>query len=140
VLDHRTFATRQAYDAALHDVLHKERIGLVALAGFMRVLGPEFTDRWTGRVINIHPSLLPAYKGLHTHERALADGATEHGCSVHFVNERLDDGALIAQARVPVLPGDTAEILAARVLREEHRIYPQALAQVARGLQENRST
>lgn len=140
VLDHRDFASREAFDAALDETLERARIDLVALAGFMRVLTPGFTAKWQGRLLNIHPSLLPAYKGLHTHERALADGVGEHGCSVHWVNEDLDGGRVILQARVPVLPGDTPDTLAARVLKEEHRLYPQALAQVARGLQPKKST
>jgi phosphoribosylglycinamide formyltransferase-1 len=98
----------------------------------MRILGPDFVERWRGRLLNIHPSLLPAYKGFHTHERALADGAREHGCTVHLVTPELDDGPILAQARVPVAPGDDAETLAARVLAEEHRLYPAALADLAR--------
>ena len=100
----------------------------MALAGFMRVLTAGFIAGWDGRLINIHPSLLPAYKGLHTHERAIADGAKVHGCSVHLVTPELDGGPVLLQAEVPVLPEDTADVLAARVLTEEHRIYPQALA------------
>jgi formyltetrahydrofolate-dependent phosphoribosylglycinamide formyltransferase len=134
VIDHQSYSSRTAFDEALDHSLHAARIDLVALAGFMRVLSPEFTAKWAGRLLNIHPSLLPLYKGLHTHERALADAAAEHGCTVHFVNEELDGGHIIAQARVPVLPGDTPGSLAARVLQEEHRIYPMALAQVARSL------
>ena len=106
---------------------------LVCLAGFMRILSPGFVARWRGRILNIHPSLLPRHKGLHTHEQALADGVAEHGCTVHFVTPGMDEGPPILQARVPVLPDDTAEALAARVLAEEHRIYPLALAMVARG-------
>jgi phosphoribosylglycinamide formyltransferase-1 len=97
-------------------------------------LSPPFVESWRGRLINIHPSLLPALRGLNTHERALAAGMSEHGCTVHFVDAELDAGPVIAQARVPVLPGDTAETLAARVLAEEHKLYPQALARVAAGL------
>ena len=97
----------------------------------MRILGAALVKRWQGRMINIHPSLLPLYKGLHTHARVLADGASEHGCTVHFVTPELDDGPILAQARVPILPGDDAEKLAARVLEEEHRIFPQALAALA---------
>ncbi len=115
-------------------MLEIHRIEMICLAGWMRVLGAPFVERWRGRMINIHPSLLPAYRGLHTHERALADGVAEHGCTVHFVEPELDAGPVIAQARVPVLPGDDAATLAARVLREEHRIYPEALAIVAAGL------
>jgi formyltetrahydrofolate-dependent phosphoribosylglycinamide formyltransferase len=99
----------------------------------MRILSPEFCTRWAGRLINIHPSLLPRHRGLHTHEQALAEGVAEHGCTVHFVTPGMDEGPTIAQARVPVLPGDTAESLAARVLVEEHTLYPAALAMLARG-------
>lgn len=134
VIDHTAYGSRAAFDEALDSHLRAARIDLVALAGFMRVLSADFTAKWSGRLLNIHPSLLPRYKGLHTHERALADGATEHGCSVHFVNEELDGGDIIAQASVPVLPGDTPDSLSARVLKEEHRIYPLALVQVARKL------
>ena len=109
-------------------------VELVCLAGFMRILSPAFVERWRGRILNIHPSLLPDLKGLHTHERALAEGRAEHGCTVHFVTADLDAGPIVAQARVPVLPGDDADRLAARVLVEEHRIYPQALDAVARAL------
>jgi phosphoribosylglycinamide formyltransferase-1 len=106
---------------------------IVCLAGFMRILTPGFVDRWLGRMINIHPSLLPLFKGVDPHAQALAAGASEHGCSVHFVTHGMDEGPVILQARVPVLPDDTAESLAARVLAVEHRLYPQALAMVARG-------
>ena len=106
-------------------------VEIIACAGFMRILTAGFIKGWEGRMINIHPSLLPAYKGLHTHERALADGATVHGCSVHHVTAELDAGPVILQAQVPVLPDDTPDTLSARVLKEEHRIYPKALALVA---------
>jgi phosphoribosylglycinamide formyltransferase 1 len=131
-LDHKAFGTREAFDAALDDILRARNIALVACAGFMRVMTPWLTGRWQGRMINIHPSLLPAYKGLHTHDRALADGASTHGCTVHFVTAELDDGEIIAQSAVPVLAGETPETLAARVLIEEHKLYPLALARVAR--------
>lgn len=134
VIDHTAYGSRAAFDGVLDRHLRAARIDLVALAGFMRVLSADFTAKWSGRLLNIHPSLLPRYKGLHTHERALADGAAEHGCTVHFVNEELDGGDIIAQASVPVLAGDTPDSLSARVLKEEHRIYPLALAQVARKL------
>ena len=140
VIDHKAFASREAFDAALDEFLQSHKLDLIACAGFMRVMTPTLIAAWQGRVINIHPSLLPAYKGLHTHERALADGAKIHGCTVHFVTNELDDGPIILQAEVPVLPEDTAETLAARVLEEEHRIYPQALAIVALRLQANTST
>ena len=124
---------REAFERALQDVLAAHRIDLVCLAGFMRLLTPWFVDQWQGRMLNIHPALLPAFKGLHTHERALAEGVKTHGATVHFVSSEMDSGPIIAQAEVPVLPGDTPETLAARVLEAEHRIYPQALRRVAGG-------
>jgi phosphoribosylglycinamide formyltransferase-1 len=127
------FESREAFDAAITEVLEGWRAEFVCLAGFMRILSPDFATHWQGRMINIHPSLLPLYKGLDTHARALADGATRHGCTVHFVTPGLDEGPSILQAEIPVLPGDTPETLAARILVEEHRIYPQALAMLARG-------
>lgn len=133
-VDHTAFPDRPAFDAALDGTLRQAGIEIVCLAGFLRVLTDGFVQSWQGRMINIHPSLLPAYKGLHTHERVLADGVTLHGCTVHHVVPELDSGAVIAQASVPVLPGDTAASLAARVLAEEHRLYPAALATVARGM------
>ena len=132
VIDHKGFASREDFESALDDYLRSVGAEIIALAGFMRVLTAGFISRWEGRMINIHPSLLPAYKGLHTHERAIADGAKTHGCSVHLVTPELDGGAVLLQAEVPVLAGDTPETLAARVLKEEHRIYPQALAGLAR--------
>jgi phosphoribosylglycinamide formyltransferase-1 len=128
VIDHKAFASREAFEAALDAYLRSMNVEAIALAGFMRVLTAGFISRWDGRMINIHPSLLPAYKGLHTHERAIADGASLHGCSVHLVTPELDGGPVLLQAEVPVLAGDTADVLSARVLTEEHRIYPQALA------------
>ncbi len=139
-IDHKAFTSREAFEAALQTDLQSHGIELIALAGFMRVLSPAFTARWQGRLLNIHPSLLPAYRGLHTHERALADGATTHGCTVHFVSAELDAGEIILQAEVPVLAADTPESLAARVLVQEHRIYPQALEMLARNLQAKIST
>jgi phosphoribosylglycinamide formyltransferase-1 len=134
VIDHKPYGKdREAFERDLHASLIAHQIEFVCLAGFMRVLTPWFVSQWEGRMINIHPSLLPAYKGLHTHARALEAGETEHGCTVHWVTAGLDDGPIITQARVPVLPGDTSETLAARVLIEEHRIYPEALADCARG-------
>lgn len=133
-LPHRNFADRAAFEEALDAALRAHGVEIVVLAGFMRVLTPAFVARWPGRIINIHPSLLPLYPGLDTHERAIAAGDAEAGCTVHIVTERLDDGPLLAQARVPILPGDTADTLAARVLREEHRIFPAAIAEVARTL------
>lgn len=140
VIDHKSFASRQAFEAALQADLQSHGIELIALAGFMRVLSAGFTANWQGRLLNIHPSLLPAYRGLHTHERALADGALHHGCTVHHVTAELDAGEVILQAIVPVLSTDTPETLAARVLAQEHKIYPQALEIVARTLQAKIST
>ena len=131
VIDHKAYASREDFEAALDGYLRSAGVEIIALAGFMRVLTAGFIARWEGRMINIHPSLLPAYKGLHTHERALADGAKTHGCSVHLVTPELDGGPVLLQAEVPVLADDTPDTLAARVLRQEHRIYPQALALLA---------
>jgi len=133
VVDHKAHASREAFDAELDAALKRHGVELVACAGFMRIMTEGFAQRWRDRMINIHPSLLPAYKGLHTHERALADKVTRHGCSVHFVRSDVDSGPLIAQASVPVLKSDTPETLAARVLDAEHKIYPRALALVASG-------
>jgi len=134
VVEHRPFGKdRAAFDRAMHAVLERHRIEIVCLAGFLRLLTPWFVERWSGRLINIHPSLLPAFKGLDTHARALAAGATQHGATVHFVVPELDSGPIIAQESVPVLPGDTEGTLAARVLAVEHRIYPLALKRVAQG-------
>jgi polyphosphate kinase len=131
VVESKRYSDRDAFEAALQAALAAHRIEFICLAGFMRVLGAQFVKRWRGRMLNIHPSLLPALRGLHTHERALAAGLTEHGCTVHFVAPELDAGPVVAQARVPVLPSDDAETLAARVLVEEHKLYPRALAEVA---------
>jgi phosphoribosylglycinamide formyltransferase-1 len=133
-IDFRACPGKAAFEAALEARLRAERAEIVCLAGFMRILSPAFVERWKGRMLNVHPSLLPNLRGLNTHERALREGLAEHGCTVHFVTAELDAGPIIAQARVPILPGDDAEALAARVLREEHRIYPAALAAVARSL------
>ena len=127
VVDHREFPDRAAFDAALAAEIDRHRPDLVVLAGFMRILTETFIARYRGRLINIHPSLLPSFTGIHTHRRALAAGVRIHGCTVHFVVPALDSGPIIAQAAVPVLPGDTEERLAARVLAEEHRVYPQAV-------------
>ena len=127
VLDHRGFASRAGFDAALAGLIDARAPALVILAGFMRVLGPAFVRRYHGRLINVHPSLLPAFPGLDTHRRALEAGVRVHGASVHFVSEALDGGPLIVQAPVEVRPGDDAESLAARVLEQEHRIYPLAI-------------
>ena len=127
------FPSRDMFEDVMTQTLESWDVDLICLAGFMRVLGEDFVNRWAGRMINIHPSLLPLYRGLHTHERALADGAQVHGCTVHFVTPGLDEGAAILQAEVPVLAGDTPETLAARILIEEHRIYPEALRPLALG-------
>lgn len=133
-VDHRAFGKdREAFERAVDAVLRENRIEFVVLAGFMRILTPWFVQRWEGRMINIHPSLLPLFKGTHTHRQALEAGVTEHGCSVHFVVPELDAGPVILQAKVPVLPGDDEETLAQRVLVEEHKLYPAALAEVASG-------
>ena len=132
-VDHTAFATRAEFDAELDRALRRHEIELVACAGFMRILTTDFLDAWAGNIINIHPAILPLYKGLDTHARALADGVRVHGCTVHYVVPEIDAGPIIAQAAVPVLSGDTAETLAARVLEAEHRLYPMALALVAAG-------
>jgi phosphoribosylglycinamide formyltransferase-1 len=129
----RNFVDKASFEAALDTRLAAEGIELICLAGFMRVLSPAFVERWRDRIINIHPSLLPAFRGLDTHARAIAAKATQHGCTVHFVSAGVDEGPVIAQAVVPVLAGDTPEELAARVLAEEHRLYPEVLALVASG-------
>ena len=135
LIGHKAHPTHEAFEAALDLHLRSMNIDIIACAGFMRVLTAGFISGWAGRMINIHPSLLPAYKGLHTHERAIADGASIHGCSVHQLTAELDAGPVILQAEVPVLLGDSPATLAARVLQQEHRIYPLALAQLARQLQ-----
>jgi phosphoribosylglycinamide formyltransferase-1 len=131
LIDHEAYPSREEFEAALDSCLRAMGVEIIACAGFMRILTAGFIKGWEGRMINIHPSLLPAYKGLHTHERAIADGATVHGCTVHHVTAELDAGPIILQAQVPVMPGDTPDTLSARVLKEEHRIYPQALAMLA---------
>lgn len=120
---------KAAYEAALDGALTAAEVEVIALAGYMRLLSPDFVARWTGCILNIHPSLLPAYKGLNTHARALAAGEEMVGCSVHLVTEELDAGEVLGQTPVPVLPGDTAEALAARVLEAEHALYPRILAE-----------
>jgi len=132
-VDHRNFDGRAPFEDALQAELEAAGVELVCLAGFMRLLTKRFVDRWHDRMINIHPSLLPSYKGLHTHERVLEDGVRFTGCTVHFVRAEMDAGPIIVQAAVPVLPGDDVEILAARVLTAEHRCYPLALKLVADG-------
>ncbi len=133
VLDHKAFAGREAFDAALIETIDAYRPDLVVLAGFMRILTPAFVQHYQGRLLNIHPSLLPKYKGLHTHQRALEDGEAEHGCSVHFVTEELDGGPLIVQAVVPVREDDSPDSLAKRVQIGEHHIYPLAVRWFAEG-------
>jgi phosphoribosylglycinamide formyltransferase-1 len=133
VLDHRKFPDRESYDRSLADLVESFEPALVVLAGFMRILTPEFVRRFQGRMINIHPSLLPKYRGLHTHQRALDAGDSMHGASVHFVTEELDGGPVVLQARVPVLSGDDADTLAARVLKKEHIIYPTVVRWIAEG-------
>jgi phosphoribosylglycinamide formyltransferase-1 len=133
-VDHKAFPDRESFERALDGALADAGIDLVCLAGFMRVLTPWFVERWTGRMLNIHPSLLPAFRGTHTHERALAEGVLLHGCTVHYVVPELDAGPIVAQAAVQVLPGDTPATLGARVLEQEHVLYPQALRMVAGGV------
>ncbi len=133
-VDHRAFnRDREAFERAMDEVLRVNQIDLVVLAGFMRIMTPWFVRRWEGRMINIHPSLLPLFKGTHTHRQALEAGVVEHGCSVHFVVPELDAGPVIMQAKVPVLPEDDEDTLASRVLVQEHLLYPRALAEVASG-------
>jgi phosphoribosylglycinamide formyltransferase-1 len=133
VLDHKAYPDRESYDAALQALIDSYRPGLLVLAGFMRILSDGFVRHYEGRMINIHPSLLPKYRGLDTHARAIAAGDAEAGCSVHFVTPELDSGPIIIQARVPIRDGDTPETLAARVLEQEHRIYPEAIRKFAEG-------
>lgn len=133
VVNHREFADREAFDAALAAAIDRHQPGLVILAGFMRVLTPGFVRRYAGRLINIHPALLPAFPGLHTHRRALEAGVKLHGCTVHYVTPEVDVGPIIVQAAVPVLPDDTEASLAGRVLAQEHRIFTQAVRWIAEG-------
>lgn len=133
VVAHRDYADRAAFDAELARAIDSFQPDFVILAGFMRILTPEFVNHYHGRLINIHPSLLPAYGGVNTHERALQDGVKIHGCTVHFVTPDLDHGPIIIQAAIQVLVGDTPQSLAQRVLHEEHRIYPQAVRWLCRG-------
>jgi len=132
-ISHRDFDSRESFDRALIAEIDRQQPDLVVLAGFMRILTPEFVRHYSGRLLNIHPSLLPKYQGLHTHQRALDAGDAEHGATVHFVTEELDGGPAIVQARVPVQPGDSADTLAARVQVQEHFIYPMAVSWFARG-------
>jgi len=133
IIDHRGYPDRATFDAALDEALAGAAVDFVCLAGFMRLLTPGFVDGWRDRLVNIHPALLPSFKGLHTHERALAAGVKLHGCTVHLVRAEMDVGPIVMQAAVPVLDGDTPATLGARVLEQEHRIYPRALALLASG-------
>ena len=133
VVPARGFPDKPAFEAALADAIDASGASLVVLAGFMRILSPEFTARYDGRMLNIHPSLLPAYKGLHTHERVLAAGETSHGVTVHYVTAELDGGPLVLQARIAVTPGDTTETLSARIQQCEHIIYPRVIGWIASG-------
>jgi phosphoribosylglycinamide formyltransferase-1 len=132
-IDHKAYATREAFDDVVHAALIEARADLIALAGFMRIQSAAFVQKWQGRQLNIHPSLLPLFKGLHPHQQALDAGVKISGCSVHFVTEEMDSGPIVAQAAVPVEEGDTADTLAARILVAEHKLYPHALALVASG-------
>ena len=130
-LDHKAYASREEFERAMQRVLDEHKIDIVCLAGFMRLLTPWFVEQWSGKMLNIHPAILPLYKGLHTHERALADGVKLHGATVHFVVPGMDEGPIIAQAVVPVLSNDTPDTLGARVLVQEHKLYPLALKLLA---------
>lgn len=132
-VDHKAHASKAEFETAVTEALVAHGVDFVCLAGFMRIVSPAFIERWHDRLINIHPSLLPAYRGLHTHERALADGVKLTGCTVHFVRPEMDVGPIVAQAAVPVVSGDTPDSLAARVLTAEHRLYPLALRLIAEG-------
>ncbi|MEM9320268.1 MAG: phosphoribosylglycinamide formyltransferase [Pseudomonadota bacterium] len=132
-IDHQAFTSREAFEAQLCAALDEYHPDILCLAGFMRILTPGFVAGWTGRCLNIHPSLLPKYPGLHTHARVLADGEAWHGCSVHEVTQELDQGPILGQARLPVLPNDTTDRLAARVLKLEHALYPAVLRRYAAG-------
>ena len=133
VIPHKNYSSREEFDAAMDAALRDAKIEIVCLAGFMRILSDWFARRWEGRIINIHPSLLPDFKGTNVHQRMLDAGVSVAGCTVHFVVPELDSGPIIAQASVPVLPGDDADALAARILIEEHRLYPEALKSLASG-------
>jgi phosphoribosylglycinamide formyltransferase-1 len=134
VLNHKAYATREDYDRALVDELRRRDVALVCLAGFMRLLSPVFVDAYPNRILNIHPSLLPKYPGLHPQQQALDDGAAVSGATVHFVNADLDAGPIVMQREVPVVPGDTADSLAARILTVEHTLYPDAITKVLAAL------
>lgn len=131
VIDHKDFASREDFDTAVTECLKMAEVDYVCLAGFMRILTPEFVTEWRGRLINIHPSLLPAFRGLHVHERMIDAGVKVAGCTVHFVSTEMDAGPIIGQSAIPVLPGETAETLAARILEREHELYPACLKLIA---------
>ena len=133
VVDHKEYDDKASFEAAMQDELEKAGVNVICLAGFMRLLSAEFVEKWPNRILNIHPSLLPKYKGLDTHERALAAGDKEAGCTVHFVRPAMDSGPIILQRTVPVLDGDDPDRLAARVLKEEHAIYPEAVKLLGEG-------
>jgi phosphoribosylglycinamide formyltransferase 1 len=133
VLDHKQFPSREAYDQAVVDILHARGVELVVLAGFMRLLSPVFVKAYSNRIMNIHPALLPSFPGLHVQKKAVDHGVRFSGCTVHFVNEECDEGPIIIQAVVPVFPDDSEESLAARILKQEHRIYPRAIQLYAEG-------
>lgn len=133
LINHRDYITRETFDAALHDALTKANVEYVCLAGFMRILTPDFVELWQGKMLNMHPSLLPAFKGAHAIRDALAAGVSKTGCTVHYVTAEMDAGPIILQAEAPILPNDTEETLATRIHAEEHRIYVEALAKVIHG-------
>lgn len=132
-IPHRDYASKRDHEAAISEALHASKVDLICLAGYMRMISPQFVAEWEGKILNIHPSLLPLFKGLHTHEQAFEAGVRVHGCTVHFVTAGMDDGPIIAQTAVPVNTGDTSESLAQRVLSVEHETYAHALALVAAG-------
>lgn len=132
-IDRKDYSSKAEHEAAIIDVIDETGADLICLAGFMRILSEAFTNHYDGRLINIHPSLLPKFKGLDTHARAIEAGETEHGCTIHYVNAEMDGGEIIDQARVPVLEDDTPDKLAARVLVEEHKLYPKVIARLAKG-------
>jgi len=135
-IDHKNYSSRKSFEKVMDKVLRQHQIELICNAGFMRILSPWFVERWRGRQLNIHPSLLPKYKGLNTHARVLKSGETEHGCTVHFIDEGMDTGDIIAQAKIPVHKNDTPRTLAARVLAQEHLLYPKVLRQIAKNVLE----
>ncbi len=135
IINHKDYADREQFERKMDAVLHEYEVDLICNAGFMRILTPWFVKKWLGKQLNIHPSLLPKHKGLHTHKRAIEAGDTEHGCTIHYVSEGMDEGEIIAQAAISLHPDDTPDTLAARVLIEEHKLYPKVLKQVAAAFQ-----